>query len=233
MKFTVDKAVFEKLPDVCFGVVKAKGIDNTKSYPAIEALLSEEVDKVSARFEGKKVKEDADILPYRDAFTALGMNPNKFMSSIEALFTRVSKGKGFPSISPIVDLGNCMSLRYVLPMGAHDIDQMSEDIAVRFSTVEDTFLPFGCEEREVMPEGELVYTVGNEVRTRRWIWRQSEVGKIGASSTNIFYPIDGFKNANENSVKEAAQTLASLIEEIFGVKTEIDFIDKDHPECEL
>lgn len=32
MHFKVEQEIFEKLPNACFGVVVAKGIDNTKDY---------------------------------------------------------------------------------------------------------------------------------------------------------------------------------------------------------
>ena len=41
MKFVVEKEIFEKLPTACFGGVVAKGIDNGKSYPTVDALLDE------------------------------------------------------------------------------------------------------------------------------------------------------------------------------------------------
>ena len=99
MKFIVEKAIFEKLPNACFGVVMARGIDNSKAYPAIDRLLDESITVAAQRFEGKKVKEEPDILPYREAFRALDINPNKYLCSIEALFTRIAKGKcGFSEI---------------------------------------------------------------------------------------------------------------------------------------
>ena len=36
MRFVVKKEIFEELPRACFGVVMAKGIDNSKAYPKIE-----------------------------------------------------------------------------------------------------------------------------------------------------------------------------------------------------
>ena len=131
MKFVVEKEIFEKLPTACFGVVVAKGIDNGKSYPTVDALLDESIAAAAAHFEGKKVKEEPEILPYREAFRALGINPNKFMCSIEALFTRIAKGKGMPHINPIVDLGNAVSLKYTLPMGAHDLSATTSACALR------------------------------------------------------------------------------------------------------
>lgn len=39
MKFIIEPAVFEKLPTACFGVVAAKGVDNSRRYEKIDALL--------------------------------------------------------------------------------------------------------------------------------------------------------------------------------------------------
>lgn len=235
MKFIVAQQVFEALPSACFGVVAAHGIDNTATYPAIESMLAAGITAAEARFQTQKVKEDPAILPYREAFQALTINPNKFMSSIEALFTRVSKGKGLPSINPIVDLGNALSLKYVLPMGAHDIGKMGgADIEVRFSCGADTFLPFGEETAEQMPEGELVYAVGNAIRTRRWIWRQSELGKIDAATQDIFFPIDGFAGANKEAVLAAREELALLCRDVFGcADVRTGFVDAAHMEMDI
>ena len=234
MKFIVEKEVFDKLDDVCFGIVVAKGIDNTQKIEKIQNLLEAGIKANEEKYEGKKVKESEEVACYREAFRALGINPNKFMSSIESMLTRVSKKKGLPSINPIVDIGNAMSLKYYLPMGAHDIDTIApQDVEVRFSRDGDKFIPFGETEPEILDAGELVYAVGDKVRTRRWIWRQSEEGKIVESTKNIFFPIDGFKNSNYDNLMAAREELASLLKEIFDCEIKVGFIDKDNREFEI
>ena len=233
MKFIVEKAIFEKLPNVCFGVVMAKGIDNSKAHPEIDRLLDESIAAAAQRFEGKKVKEEPNILPYREAFRTLGINPNKYLCSIEALFTRIAKGKGMPHINPVVDLGNAVSLKYTLPMGAHDLSGGSEDICIRFAQHGDTFLPFGGEAEETPDSGEVVYAVGHQVRTRRWTWRQSEHGKITPTSTNVFFPIDGFNDFNREQVLTARDELQTLVKQVFDCETTVGFVEADHPEMEL
>nr|WP_312985019.1 phenylalanine--tRNA ligase beta subunit-related protein [Clostridioides sp.] len=233
MKFKVDKEVFDKLENVCFGVVVAKGIDNTKTIERISNLLDISIENTENYFEGKKVKESEEILPYRDAFRELGINPNKFMSSIEAMTSRVAKNKKLPYINPIVDLGNSISLKYSLPLGAHDMDLSDDDVSVRFSKEGDKFIPFGETEPEFIEGGELIYSVGDKVKTRRWIWRQGEEGKITENSKNIFFPIDGFKDNNVNNVIKARDELAKLLKEIFECDVEVGFVDKDHMEMEL
>lgn len=127
MKFIVKKESLEKLLKACFGVVMAKGIDNSKAYPEIDQLLNESIAAAAQRFEGKEVKEEPDILPYRKAFHALSINPNKHLCSIESLFTRITKGKRMPHINPIVDLGNAVSLKHTISMSAHDLGDNGED----------------------------------------------------------------------------------------------------------
>lgn len=233
MKFVVEKEVFERLPNACFGVVMARGIDNSKVYPAIDGLLEESIRAATLRFEGKRVKEEGEILPYRAAFQALGINPNKYLCSIEALFTRIAKGKGMPHINPVVDLGNAMSLKYTLPMGAHDLGGGGEDIVIRFAQPGDTFLPFGGEAEEAPDPGELVYAVGHQVRTRRWTWRQSEQGKITPSSSDIFFPIDGFTDFNLDRVLAAREELEGHLKQIFGCETAVGLVDARQREMEL
>lgn len=41
------------------------------------------------------------------------------------------------------------------------------------------------------------------MKTRRWIWRQGEVGKITNKTKNIFIPIDGFKSKNYDKIIKA------------------------------
>lgn len=228
MRFTVDDAVFEKLENVCFGVVVARGIDNAVKKNEIKEILGHNAEIVKNQLSGVKVKEHAKILPYRNAFTQIGFNPNKFPCSVEALITRVAKGGQMPSINNVVDIANAISIQYILPIGAHDIDAAEEDIMVRYSVAGDKFIPFGMGEAEYVEPGELVYARGNDVKTRRWIWRQSEKGKITEDSTNIFFPIDGFKNINYEEVITARDELARLLKELFDCEVTTGYVDIDN-----
>ena len=229
MRFEVSPDVFELLPDACFGVVAVRGVDNSKAYPQVSGLLHSAIAECEAALAGVKVKESPEIIPYRDAFRALGINPNKFMCSIEALLTRIAKGKGFPEISPIVDLGNAVSLRTRLPIGAHDMGTVERALEVRPAREGDTFVPFGGGEAEVPEPGEVVYVSNGQVRTRRWTWRQSEIGKITEQTRDLLFPIDGFRSINYERTLAARADLARYLETLFGAKTAVGLVDKDNP----
>ncbi len=91
----------------------------------------------------------------------------------------------------------------------------SEDICIRSAKDGDTFLPSVADTEETPEVGEVVYAVGQQVRTRHWTWRQSEHGKITAASTDIFFPIDGFNDFNRDNVIKAQTELDSFLKNIF------------------
>ncbi len=225
MKFVIENKVFETLNDMCVAVIVAKGIDNSKKIDEISSMLKDSITNAEKEFENIKVKESEYIKCYREAFQKLNINPNKFMCSIEALLTRISKKKGMPEINAVVDLVNAVSIKYKLPMGAHDLDSMKEDFYIRYSVNGDIFLPFGETNTEEVDNNELVYVTSSDVRTRRWIWRQSEHGKIIETSSNIIFPIDAFIGVNDDKAIKARDELSELLSKFFNCEIKTGLID--------
>lgn len=232
MKFTIRQEIFDKLPDMYVGVVVADGIDNRQDYPQVEAMLEKYNNYSKEKFAGANIKEREEIIPYREAFRKIDINPNRYPCSAEAMFKRLAKGHDLPHINPLVDLNNAISLKYTVPMGTHKLDNAKEDILMRLAEAGDKFVPLGKDQVEEPDEGEVVYAVGHEVRTRRWTWRQSEYGKIDADTTQVFFPIDGFTDVNAETVRQAQADLQKALKDIFGVDSQAGIVDIDHPSFE-
>ena len=232
MKFIVQKQVFDKLDDLYIGVVVAKGVDNSKDYKNIDKMLDESILNAKREFLDVKAKEDERVIPYREGFQKVGINPNKFQCSVEAMVNSISKGRDVPHINPLVNLNNAISLKYTLPMGTHNLGLSDSDVELRFATADDTFTPMGSDTPEKLEEDELVYVVDNKVRTRRWAWRQSREGMIDKDTSYVFFPIDGFKGFNDDKINEAIKELEEVLQNEFGCETTSGYVDKDHPEFE-
>lgn len=228
MNFTVEDAVFDILPTVCFGVVVGRDLNNRGQNDQIKVMLEAAMLSAREKFASIKPKEHPDLQPYRRAFEKLGINPNRFPCSVEALSARIAKGGNLPDINPAVNLVNVYSLNYTLPMGAHDLDTSESDILVRFSKTDDKFVPFGGGEPEVPDQKELVYAAGNMIKTRKWIWRQSETGKVTEESRNIFFPIDGFADYNRDAVLAACDGLAADLEMLLCGTVTRHYLDRDN-----
>lgn len=74
---------------------------------------------------------------------------------------------------------------------------------------------------------EVVYATGTKVRTRRWIWRQSEEGKIDASTNELLFILDGFTD-NLDAVISARDELNNILSEKMGCATKVGLIDKNN-----
>ena len=84
-----------------------------------------------------------------------------------------------------------------------------------------------------MPAGELVYVSGHTVKTRRWLWRQSDDGKITEETATVFFPIDGFSSVNGDTVLQARDELAETLKSVFGCNVRTAFIDQQNPKTAI
>ena len=232
MNFTVDESVFEKNPKLVIGLVVANGLDNTKTNEAVNALFTAEVEKAAKDLEGAAVKSLPELAVYQNEMKNFGLNPNKYPASIEALLSRIVKQGSLPLLSSAINAGNYVSVKYRMPVGAHDIDSLDSDLSVRLSTEEDLLNPDNDLEGDRLTVGEPVYVCGHSVRTRRYIWRQTPAGRLNEKAVNIVFPID----ANESTLdklNQALEELSAVLEENFGCNTRTIIVDKDHPAANI
>lgn len=232
-RFTVAREIFELFPDLCIGVVVAEGVDNQGEDAEIRDLVRVHALALSEELRRSDVREHPHVAVWREAFRKLGLNPNKFPSSVEALARRVARKPELPVINKVVDLVNALSLKYVVPMGAHDLDLLPGDIEVRFARPGDVFIPLGSTRPEAVDASEIVYVTGNQVRTRKWVWRQGEMAKVVEESRRIFFPIDAFYGVTDHAAQAARSELSGLLGRFCGAKTRMLWVDRDNPSVEL
>ena len=136
-------------------------------------------------------------------------------------------------INPLVDLYNSISLRYLVPMGGHDLDTLEGDIHLRFAEGWEPFTPMGGGETTMVPKGELVYCDDREVLTRNWVWRQCEKDKATEKTRNIFIPIDVLGEVGREGAHEIIQELSHLIPKHLGGTIVSAILNKEDLSIEL
>jgi DNA/RNA-binding domain of Phe-tRNA-synthetase-like protein len=236
MKYTVFPWVFEVNPKVRFGIVVGRGLQNGPTTGEDEKMLSAAEEGLREHLnhaDGAALKEHPDIAVYRDALLRAGINPNKFTNSVEGMSKRIVKGQPLPRINAMVDLCNVIALRHVVSLGGHDLADIDADLEVRRTVEGDRFLPFGAEEFESVPAGELVFTSGHKIQTRQWLWRQSELGKMTADTTDVFFQLVGFAGGHFPKLEAAMKDLETLIESRFGGSYTSFLVEPDRPSIEF
>ena len=233
MLFSIQKELFDILPDLTIGMAVARDVDNTRPSKEIDDLLTRAVEEMKKNFIGDKAQEHPRIKPWRTAFSKLGISGSKFQSSIESMARRVLKGDPFPTINPLVDLYNSVSLRYLVPMGGHDLDTIEGNIYLRFAEGWEPFSPMGGGEAVIVPKGELVYRDDREVLTRNWVWRQCEKDKAMEKTKNIFIPIDVLGEVGRERADEIIRELFQLIPRYLGGTILSAVLNRENPSAEF
>ena len=231
--YTIDAEVFGKHPGYVRGVVIAHDVANGVSPPELVQLLRDAETSVRERLTAEGIAEAPRIKAWRDAYRAFGAKPTEHRSSIEAMARRVLKNDQLPSISSLVDIGNVISLRHLVPAGAHAIDGLKGDIALRPATGSEDFVAFGSEKLEHPVRGEIVFVEGNTVLTRRWTWRQAKHTLVGPGTTAIVFNVDCLMPVMADEAAKACAEAEELIARFCGGRFRRVLLSAAAPRVEL
>jgi len=233
MHFSIQKELFDILPDLTIGMVVAINVDNTRPSIEVDTLLSQAIEEMKKSFTVDKAQDHPRIKPWRSAFSKLSISGSKFPSSIESMAKRILRGDPFPRINLLVDLYNSVSLRYLVPMGGHDLNTIKGNIYLKFAEGWEPFTPMGGGETIIVPKGELVYRDDQEVLTRNWVWRQCEKDKATEKTKNIFIPIDVLGDVGRERAEEIIRELSQLIPRYLGGTFFSAILNKEEPSVEF
>jgi len=233
LKYSIADDVFAKFPEYQRGVVLAYDVRNGASPAELIKILRGEEAAVRERLNIDTLTAEPCLASWREAFRQLGYKPGDFRPSIEALLRRVLRGQELPSINALVDIGNIVSLRHLLPVGGHAIDVLEHDIALGPASGAEAFIPFGSEETEHPVPGEFIFAEGDTVLTRRWIWRQANHTLTLPGTTAIEFNIDGLPPVTAVDVEAAGKDVMDLVKRFCGGRTSFVLLSHQNPQLLL
>ncbi len=226
--------VFERFPGYVRGVVVCYDLDNGASPDELVQMLRDAEASLRARgIAIEQIAEEPHIKAWRDAYRAFGAKPAEFRSSIEAMARRALRGDELPAITRLVDIGNIVSLRHLLPAGSHAIDVLKGDIELKFADGDEDFIPFGTNELEHPLPGEVVFVEGKQVLTRRWTWRQGNHTLTLPETRAVEFNVDGLPPVTREEVEAACKEVADLVTCWCGGTSRIDYLTAETPTVTL
>ena len=231
--FGVANGIFALFPRYIRGVVVARGLVNTESCDELVSLLRAAEDSVRGQLTIEKLVEHPRIASWREAYRTFGAKPSKFRPSIEAMVRRVLKNEPLPSINSLVDIGNIVSLRHLVPAGTHAIDLLTADMELRLALGDESFTPLDAEDVEHPLPGEIVFAEGTTVLTRRWTWRQAKHTLVVPGTTAAEFNVDGLPPVLQTEIEEACGEIADLVLRFCGGETRCEVASREHPRVRL
>ena len=158
---------------------------------------------------GEPAWAEAHLASWNQAYARFGAKPNRTPCSAQALRNRVLKDRRVPSINPVVDLYNAVSLRYAIPVGGENYDAY---VGRPHLTIADGSEPFdtvvsGEAIIERPAPGEVIWRDDIGVTCRRWNWRQGSRTRLDKLTGRMWFVLEALGSMPEDALAEAADML--------------------------
>jgi DNA/RNA-binding domain of Phe-tRNA-synthetase-like protein len=212
----VDPRVEERFPGIGALKVEVEGVKVEGRNPEVERLKEETAKRVRGRYDLPSLKEVRAVRAYRDFMWRLGIDPTKIRPSAEALVRRILLGKSFPTINTLVDLYNVVSVRFLISIGAFDLDRLEGELLLRFAKEGEEFLGIGME-KPLRLGGEVVVADERKV-VAIYPYRDSELTKVTEETSRVLFLLCGVPGIEREILRKAGEELERLVRDHCGVR---------------
>ncbi len=232
MKISIDPEILRNFPHAKIGWLRAN-VENADA----RAETREMKETLEARLNDIGVSADTmmlhpDVRRWREVYSAMGVKPSKYRSSLEALLRRVFKGDLW-EVSPVVDCYDCVSALSLLPMGAHDIEKLKGGIVLRYAGNGEKFYPLGAGDSVIeCAERQIVYADGEKICCWLWNYRDARDACVDGGTKEALFIVDCAFETEWRSVEEGLELLGSELSKIGCAVSGSGVVDAAVPEAE-
>ena len=216
-RLTVSDEIFERFPSYIALVLYVSDLDNTQGGQIAEQLLRKAEQTARSRISTDTLNSHPRISSWRAAYSSFGAKPSKYLCSAEALLKRVLKGNDLPTVSPIVDLYNALSLNHCIPIGGEDWDQLASSLTLRFANGDEPFIT--QQQGEIAtdyPEaGEVIWCDAAGVTCRRFNWRQCTRTAVTTETRNAYFVLDRLPPLSVEELQNIGKEMSQMLEAIW------------------
>lgn len=228
MQFHHDPHVWKEFPTLSAVALHAADVrqDGTVS---VEGRLEPLLDRARARLAEGPEAELPEIRAWRRTFTAMGLKPTQYRCASEALLRRFRKEGALPSIAPIIDLCNALSLAYAIPVAVFDLARVERGITVRPAEGTEVYDTFSGAQETPEP-GEIVFAdeAGN-AHARRWTNRQSARSAIRPHTRDVLVVAEALHDTAADDVAHLAEELTAELSVVWGASATSAQLSADVP----
>jgi DNA/RNA-binding domain of Phe-tRNA-synthetase-like protein len=212
-RFRYHPEIINTFPSLVGGIILAKNIQSPREPDTLNDAYVQEQTATIDRIGDTLLSQIVSLAAWRQAFRAFDVDPTQYRSAAEALLRRLTKKGDIPSINPLVDIGNLVSIRYAVPIAVLDTRLITGAITVHFADGTEEFTPLGRDEVEYPGVGEVIFSDENKrVAARRWCWRQSDQSAARAETTEAIITVEAHHEDALDDVQKALNDLVELLE---------------------
>ena len=199
------------------GVGLVSGVNNGTYRDDVTKYIHGIAEMVRAHIGLESLKDHPIIRAYRDFYwRVLGIDPTKQRPAQEALLRRVLRGEDPPRINPAVDIGNAVSMAYMVPIGLYDVRRIGDDrLVLRRARRGEVFRPIGGEARE-LDEGQIVLATPSGKILHVFPYRDSVETAVTEETSDILIVSAGVPGVDEERLLNSVAEIARLYRELLS-----------------
>lgn len=215
MHFQHSDSIWRDFPELAAGALHVEGIRSDVSVAdAVERFQAIARDVLATRTEG----ELAEIQAWRRTFGKMGLKPTQYRCASEALLRRFRQEGNLPSIHPLIDLCNAVSLAFAIPIAVFDLSRVSGDLEVTRAKGNEVYATFSGETEHPEP-GEVIFRdAEGRAHARRWANRQSGHSAIRPQTTSALIVSEALHETATADVAELVAALEQAIGSAFDIR---------------
>jgi|SRR5579875_3503183 len=205
MYFQHSSEIWGDFPELVAGVLFAEGVDKPGQVQgAVTRFNAIAADRLATGPES----ELPEIQAWRRTFSKMGLKPTQYRCASEALLRRFKKEKSLPSINPVIDLCNSISLAFATPIAVFDVSKIADHLEVCYAAGDETYLTFSGETENPEPH-EVVFADGEKrAHARRWTNRQSGYSAVREQTAEILIVTEAMHDTASVDVPRLVDALA-------------------------
>jgi DNA/RNA-binding domain of Phe-tRNA-synthetase-like protein len=221
--------IWSNYPELAVGVLHATGISDQAS---VNELIKPYYAAARERLSNMQEGEFPEIKAWRKVFGKMGLKPTQYRCASESLLRRFRKEDTLPSLHPLVDLCNAMSLASAIPIAVFDIDKVTEFLEVRYATGAESYVDFSGAVEHPEPQEIIFADQAGNAHARRWANRQSALSAIRQDTTQVLIVIEAHHAHAAEDVRMVMRNLTEHLQTLWTAKASTATLSADTPRFE-
>lgn len=159
---------------------------------------------------------EAHLEAWAEVYRKFGAKPQRTQNSASALRKRVQRDGTLPSIDPIVDLYNAISIQYAIPVGGENLAAYIGNPRLVVAAGNEQFdtMKEGVPANESPEPGEVVWRDDLGVTCRRWNWRQGVRTRLSAETRQMWFILESLPAMPLEALNQAGDQLIAGLQQM-------------------
>jgi DNA/RNA-binding domain of Phe-tRNA-synthetase-like protein len=206
--------IWNSHPELVAGALHVNGIH---SQANVSELVGHYYDIARQRLSQMQEGEFPEIKAWRKVFGKMGLKPTQYRCASESLLRRFRKEDSLPSLHPLVDLCNAISLASAIPIAVFDVDHVSNFLEVRHATGAEKYLDFSGSVEHPESQEIIFADQAENAHARRWANRQSAKSAIRDDTKQVLIVIEAHHSEASTDVGKVMANLNEHLQTLWSV----------------